>query len=142
VTKLNDENSLRAGLPESIYGNLDEIQPTSSSKGSSGVSRIDREVVPSLSKTEKNSDDVTFATLGTKSSSDAADESRIRERAYELYVQGGYADGHADEHWYIASREIEQLYSGEKLESKPSKVEEPTFPSHAQTEQRPEKKVA
>jgi hypothetical protein len=34
------------------------------------------------------------------------DESRIRQRAYELYVESGYSDGHAEEHWFMAEREI------------------------------------
>jgi hypothetical protein len=144
VAKLNDENNLRTGLPESIYGNLDEVRGASGSEGDSGVSTIDREVVPSLGKKvgKYDSDDMEPEQPGIDVPQSASDESRIRERAYELYVQGGYADGHADEHWYIASREIRQPYSDDQLESRPSKVEEPTFPSQTQTDQRPNRKVA
>lgn len=32
-------------------------------------------------------------------------EACIRTRAYELYAQGGFEDGHADEHWRQAEQE-------------------------------------
>lgn len=151
MARSSDEKNLRTGVPESIYGNLDEVDRTTGSKSDSGVSRIDREIVPSLEK--KDRADVTFTKLESKSSLDSGssidapsvdglDESRIRERAYDLYVQSGYVDGHADEHWYIARREIEQLYSEAKPGSKTSTVKEPTFPSLAQAQSKSERKVA
>jgi len=33
-------------------------------------------------------------------------EQRIRERAYEIWNATGRADGHADEHWLFAEREL------------------------------------
>jgi Protein of unknown function (DUF2934) len=33
-------------------------------------------------------------------------EQSIRERAYQLWIEGGYQDGHADAHWLSAQREI------------------------------------
>ncbi len=32
-------------------------------------------------------------------------EACIRSRAYELYAQGGFEDGHAEEHWRQAEQE-------------------------------------
>ncbi len=31
---------------------------------------------------------------------------RIRERAYEIWIAGGYRDGEAEQHWLAAEREI------------------------------------
>jgi hypothetical protein len=31
---------------------------------------------------------------------------RIRERAYEIWAMNGCPDGHADQHWLAAKREI------------------------------------
>jgi hypothetical protein len=33
-------------------------------------------------------------------------EQSIRERAYQLWIEGGCQDGHADAHWLSAQREI------------------------------------
>jgi hypothetical protein len=33
-------------------------------------------------------------------------EEQIRLRAYELYVESGYSDGYAEDHWFAAEREI------------------------------------
>ena len=33
-------------------------------------------------------------------------EQRIRERAYELWLANGCADGQADQHWLAAEREV------------------------------------
>ena len=33
-------------------------------------------------------------------------QNRIRERAYELWNAGGRVDGHADQHWLAAEREL------------------------------------
>jgi hypothetical protein len=33
-------------------------------------------------------------------------EEQVRLRAYELYVESGYSDGHAEEHWFAAERDI------------------------------------
>ena len=33
-------------------------------------------------------------------------EQSIRERAYQLWIEGGSLDGHADAHWLSAQREI------------------------------------
>jgi hypothetical protein len=33
-------------------------------------------------------------------------EQAIRERAYQLWAEGGYQEGHADAHWLEAQREI------------------------------------
>jgi hypothetical protein len=36
------------------------------------------------------------------------DEGRIRQRAYELYAEGGFQDGNTDGNWFAAEREIEE----------------------------------
>jgi hypothetical protein len=33
-------------------------------------------------------------------------EEQVRLRAYELYVESGYSDGHAEDHWFAAERQI------------------------------------
>jgi hypothetical protein len=33
-------------------------------------------------------------------------EQTIRERAYQLWIDGGYRDGEADSHWLAAQREV------------------------------------
>jgi hypothetical protein len=33
-------------------------------------------------------------------------EQSIRERAYQLWIESGYQDGHADAHWLSAQRQI------------------------------------
>ena len=40
-------------------------------------------------------------------------EQSIRERAYELWAQGGRQDGDADSHWLAAQREILSASLGE-----------------------------
>jgi hypothetical protein len=35
-------------------------------------------------------------------------DEQIRQRAYELYVESGYQDGHAEEHWFAAENEIQK----------------------------------
>ena len=37
----------------------------------------------------------------------------IRERAYQLWVQGGCQDGHADAHWLAAERDVLAASLGE-----------------------------
>ena len=39
-------------------------------------------------------------------SSGAELEEQIRRRAYELYEQAGFQDGHSEEHWLQAEHEI------------------------------------
>lgn len=39
-------------------------------------------------------------------------EERIRQRAYELYVQRGRQPGHAEEDWRIAEEEIRGITGG------------------------------
>jgi hypothetical protein len=43
-------------------------------------------------------------TAETKQS--APDRERVAQRAYELYVARGCADGRADDDWYCAEREL------------------------------------
>jgi hypothetical protein len=33
-------------------------------------------------------------------------EQAIRERAYQLWIEAGYREGHAESHWLTAQREI------------------------------------
>ena len=40
-------------------------------------------------------------------------EQTIRERAYQLYVEGGHQDGCADAHWLAAQREVLDASLGE-----------------------------
>jgi hypothetical protein len=40
-------------------------------------------------------------------------EQAIRERAYQLWTEGGYPDGHAETHWLAAQREILSASLGE-----------------------------
>ena len=37
---------------------------------------------------------------------DNRDEAAVRARAYQLWVESGYADGYQDQHWRQAEREI------------------------------------
>ena len=37
---------------------------------------------------------------------DHSNEAAIRARAYQLWVESGYADGYQDQHWRQAEREI------------------------------------
>jgi hypothetical protein len=60
-------------------------------------------------------------------------EERIRERAYELWEQGGQQDGYADEHWRLASLEV--------LESLPEHGSAPLPPSVEETATAPKIKT-
>jgi hypothetical protein len=51
---------------------------------------------------------------------------QIAVRAYELFVKSGYQDGHSEEHWLQAERELKHEYAAEKRA--PSK-QRPTFSS-------------
>lgn len=42
------------------------------------------------------------------SANSIANDEQIRQRAYELYVESGYQDGHAEEHWFAAEDEIQK----------------------------------
>ena len=53
-------------------------------------------------------------------------EHKIRERAYQLWLESGAQDGNADSHWLTAQREILDASMGElgsvaKNSSKPKK---------------------
>ncbi len=37
---------------------------------------------------------------------DHSNEAAVRARAYQLWVESGYADGYQDQHWRQAEREI------------------------------------
>ena len=39
---------------------------------------------------------------------------QIAVRAYELFVKGGYQDGHSDAHWLQAERELKREYAAKK----------------------------
>lgn len=39
---------------------------------------------------------------------------QIAVRAYELFVKGGYQDGHSEEHWLQAERELKREYAAKK----------------------------
>jgi len=51
--------------------------------------------------------------LGQWVNMDKETEQRIRERAYELWMQHGSLPGRADEYWYRAEQEILGMRSGE-----------------------------
>ena len=51
---------------------------------------------------------------------------QIAVRAYELFVKSGYQDGHSEEHWLQAERELKHEYAAKKRA--PSK-QRPTFSS-------------
>jgi Protein of unknown function (DUF2934) len=40
-------------------------------------------------------------------------EKATRERAYQLWIEGGCPDGHADAHWLAAQREVLSASLGE-----------------------------
>ncbi|WP_237476687.1 DUF2934 domain-containing protein [Lichenibacterium dinghuense] len=45
---------------------------------------------------------------------DNRDEAAVRARAYQLWVESGYADGYQDQHWRQAEREVaERAATGE-----------------------------
>ena len=46
------------------------------------------------------------------------DFQRIQERAYALWVEEGYVDGRADEHWLRAERELSYMAGPEANENK------------------------
>ena len=51
---------------------------------------------------------------------------QIAARAYELFAASGYQDGHSEEHWLQAERELQREYAAKRQSpSKPS----PTFSS-------------
>ena len=39
---------------------------------------------------------------------------QIAVRAYELFVEGGYQNGHSEEHWLQAERELKREYAAKK----------------------------
>ena len=51
---------------------------------------------------------------------------QIAVRAYELFSRGGYEDGHSEDHWLQAERELKREYAAKKRA--PSK-QPPTFSS-------------
>ena len=51
---------------------------------------------------------------------------QIAVRAYELFVNSGYQDGHSEEHWLQAERELKREYAAK--EPAPRKPR-PTFSS-------------
>ncbi len=51
---------------------------------------------------------------------------QIAFRAYELFIKGGYEDGHSEEHWLQAERELKREYVAKKRA--PSE-QPPTFSS-------------
>jgi hypothetical protein len=51
---------------------------------------------------------------------------QIAVRAYELFIKGGHEDGHSEEHWLQAERELKREYAAKKRA--PSK-QPPTFSS-------------
>lgn len=47
---------------------------------------------------------------------DNRDEAAVRARAYQLWVESGYADGYQDQHWRQAEREVaERELAGREL---------------------------
>jgi hypothetical protein len=40
-------------------------------------------------------------------------EQAIRERAYQLWIEAGHQEGHAESHWLAAQREILSVSLGE-----------------------------
>jgi hypothetical protein len=64
------------------------------------VSRLDS---ASVSKPESLS--ISSPESGT-SEKQRVNEERIRQRAYEIYEDGGFQDGNADRDWFAAEREL------------------------------------
>ena len=44
---------------------------------------------------------------------DHSKEAAVRARAYQLWVESGYADGYQDQHWRQAEREFDERARGE-----------------------------
>jgi DUF2934 family protein len=44
-------------------------------------------------------------------------EDEIRRRAYELWEQHGRVEGHEDEHWLLAEREVRERYRAQHQQS-------------------------
>ena len=57
---------------------------------------------------------------------DHSKEAAVRARAYQLWVESGYADGYQDQHWRQAEREI-----AERGTSEGNGAAEPAAPSAA-----------
>jgi|HubBroStandDraft_5_1064220.scaffolds.fasta_scaffold1972259_1 hypothetical protein len=72
-------------------------QPQSQSDGFAdvGTAKARSESVPTETK-------VPAATV------DSIDDNAIRERAYQLYQESDRQNGHADEHWHQAERELKR----------------------------------
>ena len=47
---------------------------------------------------------------------DHSKEAAVRARAYQLWVESGYADGYQDQHWRQAEREIAERGSPDENE--------------------------
>ena len=63
-------------------------------------------------------------------------ESRIRERAYELWLADGGADGQSDRHWLAAEREILAAFVATPLAAKPRRVTAKSAKPAAKSRQR------
>lgn len=46
----------------------------------------------------------------------------IERRAYEIYEERGCEDGHADEHWFEAERELNSRFVSEEQERSGSRI--------------------
>jgi Protein of unknown function (DUF2934) len=76
--------------------------PKTGSVSSGTISRIDE----APNSTTQNTPLLSVPGAGSRENQTISGDDRIRQRAYELYVQSGYCDGHAEEHWFAAEREI------------------------------------
>ena len=67
------------------------------------------------------------ASISDRTAHSAIPEHRIRERAYEIYVQRGRKGGHAEGDWLTAEAELKELKT--KAAELLTTVESPTGPA-------------
>lgn len=61
---------------------------------------------------------------------DLCREAAIRARAYQLWVESGYADGYQDQHWRQAEREIAEQNAAPETAPIAAKKRAPSRPRH------------
>lgn len=82
------------------------IQPTTSREPESRQPDVDFRPIDKASDSKLKTSPSSSTPKLQPTVSQAPDEEKIRQRAYELYAEGGYVDGNHEEHWFAAEREL------------------------------------
>ncbi len=85
-----------------------EVRPD---KSPSDYARKAQRIPKKQTSSANNAGEAGNAQAGQRGNS-ADQEQRVRQRAYELWVQGGRRDGRADEDWRLAEEEILRITGG------------------------------